>query len=152
MKRSTIAAMAAVLLLTLTGCAGSPDETPSEPQSVAQATSEAPAPAETDADEIPLSVTPTTGAPTTPEEIFLARIRAGFAGTEIVDATDEQLLATGELACEQLADGVHFKDVKVVEGDVRVADDWYQYSGGFTTLGGTFLCPNVYPPEAPRVD
>lgn len=151
MKRSAIAAVAAVLLLTLTGCAGATDAAPSEPQSVAQATSEAPAPAETDADETPLSVTPTT-PPNTPEEKFLERVRAGLINTELADATDEQLLATGALACEQLADGVNYKDVHVIDGEQRGESGWYPYSSAFTVRGGMYLCPDVYPADAPQID
>lgn len=145
--KTRIALVSAVLLLALTGCAGTVGDDAGEPQDAAPTTaSETPTAEET---VEPLSVTP-TAEPETPEGKFLGRIRDGLADTELADATDEQLLATGEKACAQLADGVYYKDVLVVEGDVRT-EDWYKYSSAFTLFGALHLCPELYPEDAPKL-
>lgn len=85
-----IAALAAVLVLTLTGCTGVADD--AGDKRTAPAASESAAPA---------TVEPTAPAETTepdPEDYFLG---VGFVPT--IDLPDEQKIAAGYFACEQVA-------------------------------------------------
>lgn len=149
------AALTAALLLALTGCSAAPaSPEPNYPASEAAETpaSETVAPLVAETVE-PLSVEPTQAVAVddSPEGKFLARIRTALADTELESATDAQLLATADEACAQLAEGVPYKDVQVIEGEVR-GNEWYPYSSSFVIIGGTFLCSDDYPSDAPRVD
>ncbi|QNA93269.1 MULTISPECIES: DUF732 domain-containing protein [unclassified Microbacterium] len=109
--KTRIALVSAVLLLSLTGCAGAPGGS----------SDAAPEPSQSDA---PLAAETPTQAPSESstaseaDEKFLAYVREELlAETQIPDATDEQLIAAGHEACEQLESGVAMEDVRVVEGE-----------------------------------
>ncbi len=113
MRVPLIAAAAAVLLLSLTGCAGATPSTDAKPSAT---------PTETVA---PLKAeTPTETAPADPEAAFLdamhTRLKAErppIEETQIPNASDEQLLEAGKNACAQLASGAGVRDVRVIEGE-----------------------------------
>lgn len=125
MKRSAIAAVAAVLLLTLTGCAGATDAAPSEPQAPA-----------------PLVASPEAEQPVdTPEAEFVAKAREALGdASQIPDATDDQLIAAGEDACQQLAEGKTPEEVRVIEGEAPNSAGWYSDSTKIATIAGQILC------------
>lgn len=133
MKRSVIAAVAAVLLLTLTGCAGATDAAPSEPQAAAQTVEETPA---------PLVAEKTAPANDSPEAVFLEKLRAAFErdGTSIPNATDEQLLDAAERACEQLTTGTAAQDVRVIDGETAAASGYFVDSMRIAAGASEYLC------------
>lgn len=103
---------AALILLTLAGCAGTPEEAPSEPrgfvQSVPSQTAE------------PLVAEATEPAEVGTDTAYLEQLRKaleGSGGNSIPDATDEQLVTAGHEACEQMLSGVDQFDVRVVENE-----------------------------------
>lgn len=133
----------AVVLLALTGCTSTPASAPSSsPDSTASATVERTAPT-----IAPLKVT-AEPSPTTPEAIYLDRVRTGLKGTQLADASDAQLLDAARDACSQLAAAKPYKDISVVEGDIQGEGGWYKYSAPIVVYGGMNLCPDVYPSDA----
>ena len=131
------AAAGAVLLLALTGCAGqAPTKAPA-----ASASEEAPA--ET---VEPLKATPQDepAADGTPEEQYLASVREVLdpETTQIPDATDEQLLAAGADACEQIADGTLPDKVRVIEGEQPDDAAYYVDSMIIGGAASKTLCAN----------
>ena len=131
-----ILALAAVLLLTLIGCAGSVEDAPSEPQGSSQSTpteSTAPLVAET-------PVAPTVDAA---DAAFLEYVRENvLPETQIPNATDEQLIAAGHDACEQLESGVALENVRVVDGETPHPSTSAYYDTS-AIMGGAILsyCP-----------
>lgn len=96
-----IAALAVLLVLTLTGCSGASDQAGDEsPSPVATETATptaAPTPSETP------EAAPTATVATTPaEEAFLAVVLSDLAGEETA-LTEQQALDAGHYACEQIA-------------------------------------------------
>ncbi|MFF8187741.1 hypothetical protein ACF044_10835 [Microbacterium sp. NPDC016588] len=110
MKRGLIAA-GAVAMLLLTGCTATDQAASNDTGSpAAPAASEAPLVAETP--------TAARSEVSTPEAAFLAQVREVLpADTVIPNATDEQLLAAAAAACEQMAAGIDFSAVKVIDGE-----------------------------------
>ena len=114
MNRGLFAASAVALLL-LTGCSASPVERDAvaAPSAAASADSAAPAPLVA---QIPSAAA--SASADTPEGAFLAGVRDVLPDdTVIPDATDQQLLAAGAAACEQMAAGTDFSAVSVIEGE-----------------------------------
>lgn len=117
-----IAALAAVLVLTLTGCAGVADDAGNE--RTAPSASESAAPA---------TVDPTAPAETTEpdaEEYFLG---SGFVPT--IDLPDEQKIAAGYFACEQVEAGDY--RVVAVEGVDAATNE------AFVEAATVSLCPEL---------
>lgn len=109
------AAIAAVLLLGLTGCAQSAGNTSEERVSPATAESAEPLVADAPSDE------PSTADQSEAEAAFLAAFRdiQQTYASVIPDATDEQLLASGYEACERLAAGETSTDISLIDGEQR---------------------------------
>lgn len=148
MPKVTAAIAALVLAIGLAGCAadttagaGQPDA--SEPRPEASQQMESPE---------PLSVEPEVAEEADTEREYLAviRERLAIAGDQLNDATDAQLLAAAEDACQQLAAGTPYKDISVVQGDIQ-SDGWYRYSAPIVVFAGMILCPDVYPDDALHV-
>lgn len=138
MKSASIA-LTALVLLSLTACAGTPETAPSEPvvsgQSVTEETvEETPEPlvaAETE---------------TTPDEMFIGevkwRLESLGAASVIPDATDEQLIQAGHDACESLEAGVSSYDVSVIQGEERT-DGAYLDSRSIASAAILYFCPDM---------
>lgn len=127
---ATTLAATALLIVGLTGCSGATDPAPAEP--VTSTETAAPLVAETP-DAEPVA--------DTPEGVFLAELRDVLKDdTQIPDATDEQLVAAGQDACQQLAEGKGVKDVRVIEGEQPNAAGWYADSGKIASVAERFLC------------
>lgn len=125
MKRTTVAALAAVLL-ALTGCAGTSESAGGAP--TAPAVSESPAAA-------PATVEPTSSGEVDVEKYFL---ESGLVSQ--VELGDEEKLAAGYYACEEVAAGNY--DVVALDGVTDV------FNSSFVRGATTILCPElaeVYP-------
>lgn len=135
-KRTTaVISAAAVILLTLTGCAGAPDETPSEPETVATVTAEetpegSPEPALTAAPE-----------PTGPDATYLHEVRKRTDVATVAQATDEQLLAAGHAACDALAANPDVYALRLIEGEEPGVNGVYVDSAVIGNHAATHLCP-----------
>lgn len=128
-----IAALAAVLVLTLTGCAGVADD----------AGDERTAPAASESSE-PLVAEPTADAeqPASPDEEYLTRIRAELPDdTVIPNATDEQLLTAAEDACAQIANGTDVLAVQVIEGEQANDLGYFESSAKIGAIAAEVYCP-----------
>ncbi len=117
MKRALVPGVL-VLLLALSACSGG--ETTGEQAEATPAATTAQAGAEATDTDAPLTaktVEPTP-EPSSPESGFLAEVRQKLPdNTTIPNATDAQLLAAGDQACAQMAQGTDFSAVKVIEGE-----------------------------------
>lgn len=115
MPKVTAAVLAALVALSLTGCAGTGESAPEQPTAPAESESVAPLVAEE----------PATGASeedtSEAEASFLEAFRdiqTTYASV-IPDATDEQLLEAGYEACERLAAGEASTDISLIDGEQR---------------------------------
>lgn len=129
-------AVTALILITLTGCAGAPesagDESP-EPVASPSATPEgtaAPLVAETPAESTQVDA----------ETAYLEFLRAHpREGTVIPNATDAQRLEAGYKICALLAQGEEGQDITVIEGEQRnpesgtYIDSYDMYSAAATS-------------------
>ena len=128
--KTRIIAVAALLLLTLTGCAGAPESAASEPEQASESAAPlvAEAPAEPEGDEA--------------EQLYVEALRGALRPNNVIpDATDEQLIAAGLDACEKLSSGVTGDDLTVIEGEERNSGGYYEDSGVIATQARLFLCP-----------
>lgn len=143
-KRTTATiAMAAVIVLGLTGCSGAVEEPTAEPRGLVQSVpSETPDDSETPE---PL-VAETLSADATPEELFVVEARERLAGlgtaSTIPNATDEQLITGGHQACEELTAGTPFNDVTVIDGEER-SQGSYLDSAVIATAGLLHFCQDM---------
>lgn len=144
MKRTTMAPIAAVALLTLTGCAESTGNATAERSTVEAAETAAP-PIQPNETSEPLIAQESEDASST-ESQFLVEARDRLSGlgaaTTIPDATDEQLITAGKSACGDLLSGTPFVDVSVIEGEERVQGS-YLDSAAIATAGLLFFCPEL---------
>lgn len=125
MPKVTAAVLAVLVVLTLTGCAGTPESGANEPEQASETA--APLVAETPAEEAVSDV----------DAAFVEDVRRALSNgreTSIPDATDAQLLTAGYEACEQLANGVSEAEVHVVE-DEQPDDMYGQYPESFIIAG-----------------
>lgn len=108
MPKRTAAVLTAVLLLALTGCAGSPDEKLSQPPAANASSSaaETPEPTATPTTTVEPGVIQHTPEPTTEpdastgEAAYIAAAQDYLSGWGYRSFTDEQLLSAGLYACE----------------------------------------------------
>lgn len=137
-----IAAVAAVLLLSLAGCAGAPDEASSAPASAAQTASE---PTESPAPLVAEAAEKTAYA--SDDERFLGELAAAYERradlqTQIPNATDEQLIAAGHAACDQLPSiGYETTLAHVIEGETPNGLGTYQDSAIIAAIAVQVYCP-----------
>lgn len=128
-----IAALAAVLVLTLTGCAGGADDAGEERTAPGVSESSAPLVAESPEE---------TAQPASPDEEFLTRIRAELPDdTVIPDATDEQLLTAAQDACAQIANGTDVLAVQVIEGEQANDLGYFESSAKIGAIASEVYCP-----------
>lgn len=129
MKRGLIAA-GAVAMLLLTGC------TASEAASDGTGSSEAPsASAASLVAETPAAVA--DGG----ETAFLTEVRAKLRPDNVIpNATDEQLLAAGQKACEVLKTTPNTNAVSLIEGEPANGLGYYTDSGVIITVARGTLC------------
>lgn len=119
--KTRLAAVTAVLLLALTGCAGTPDS--SGDDRTAPAASESPAAA------------PATVEPTTTEEVDVEKyfLESGFVAQ--IDLSDEDKLAAGYYACEQVEAGnLEVVAIEGLEADLNTV---------FVADSTAILCPDL---------
>ncbi|MCC4250726.1 DUF732 domain-containing protein [Microbacterium testaceum] len=130
MKRGLIAA-GAVAMLLLTGC------TAQEP-AISDATGSNDAAAGAAAPLVASTPTPTTDGG---EAAFLAEVRANLRPDNVIpDATDEQLVAAGEKACEAIATTANTNTVSVIEGEPTNGLGYYTDSGVIIAAARGALC------------
>lgn len=125
-------ALTALVLLSLTGCAGTVEE----------AASETPTDVETVA---PLVAETTEPDNLSAEESYLVNIRIALeanGGSSIPNATDAQLLAAGQDACEQMRAGTDAFDVRVIEGE-QPGETGYVDSLRIAGGAAKYLCPDM---------
>ncbi|WP_336633654.1 MULTISPECIES: DUF732 domain-containing protein [unclassified Microbacterium] len=121
---------AIVVLFALTGCAGVTTGT-------AGVGTEKAGPASTDA---PLTAEAPAEAPTG-EAAFLEHVRANLpANTQIPSATDPQLLAAGERACEEIAAGADTLTLSLIEGEKPDDSGFYPDSAAIIVAARASLC------------
>jgi hypothetical protein len=128
MKRGLISA-GAIAVLLLTGCTpeAASDDTGS---SAGRAASEAPLVAETP-----------TEAAVGGEAAFLTEVRAKLRPDNVIpNATDEQLLVAGHLACEKLPESRSGEQVSVIEGEQPDQGGYYRDSIQILNAAAATLC------------
>lgn len=141
-KLGYIAATGA-LLLALAGCSGTPatgdDARPAaaEEQTVEPTT---PEPTPTESETAPPLVAETPDADTADED-YLAFVRGDLVpNTGIRNASDEQLIAAGHDACEQIREGAAAEDLRLVEGEEPQPSGYFADSGSIVTGALNFYC------------
>lgn len=126
------AVLTALLAFTLTGCAGAADgagDASTAPETTA------PLVAETETPDTDLSE----------DEEFLQRVRESLPeNTVIPDATDDQLIAAAEAACEQMDSGTDVAAVNVIEGEEPNGLDIYESSAAIAGVAKDVYCPQGY--------
>ncbi|WP_417510556.1 DUF732 domain-containing protein [Microbacterium sp.] len=137
MKRASIA-LAALIALTLTGCAGAADETPSAPQSTTQSTPSA----------TPDSLVAETPAAEEADDASAAfvekfhEVRATMPGdSQIPNATDEQLLAAADEACSRLDAGETSDTIVLIDGEEKNGAGYYSDSAAIMVAARDSICP-----------
>lgn len=111
MRKPALLVVVVAALIGLAGCAGAPsDEADMAAPTVEEVEEAAPLTAEQPAEE---------ASADTPEAAFLEAVRETLnpEKTQIPDASDAQLLAAGNSACEQIASGVLPIEVRVIENE-----------------------------------
>jgi hypothetical protein len=135
--RRAIVPVATALLLLLSGCSGE------DQVNVAVESATPPSNAVT-ASEEPLTAETPAEAPSaaTPEAAFLVKVRDILPdNTSIPNATDAQLLAAGQEACEQMAGGADSTMVSVIDGEQKDGAGYYQDSARIGAVAKQTICP-----------
>lgn len=134
MPKRTAAVLTAVLLLTLTGCAGTPDDVSSEPPAAnaSSSTVETPEPTPTVEPGIIQHTPEPTPEPdtSTGEAAYIAAAQDYLNGRGYWDFTDDQLLSAGLYACESSEE-----TVTIIEGIAAPSND------EIVSYARTLLCP-----------
>jgi len=143
MPKVTAAITAAtVLVVMLTGCAGTVTPAPTEaaPTATAGLGTDHVGPAATDA---PLVATTPASAAGGDEAAYLVKVRDLLAGiqTQIPDATDDQLVTAGRDACTRYASGENWETMSVIEGEKPNSGGRYIDTVSILTAARAFLCP-----------
>lgn len=129
-----VALLIAGIALVLTGCSAAP--TPASTLNPVETVTET-----TEAEPTVEPLVAETTAPATGEEQFLTYVRENLpANTVIPDATDEQLLAAGEEACDRIAAGESTDDMTLIDGEQRPDGGYYRDSGNIITGARLHLC------------
>lgn len=128
MKTRTLAATA-LLLLTLTGCAGVAETAPTDAEKSSDTTS-------------PLAAETETPVSEDPEAEFVAQVRGKLpANTQIPNATDEQLIEAGYAACDAIEADTPTDQISVIEGEQPNGLGYFDDSGIIVQATSTTLCP-----------
>lgn len=126
--RARFGVIAVAAVLALTGCSGTAGAEPEAVETTPPATS------------APLTAESPESAPSG-EAAYLEAVREALpANTVIPNATDEQLLAAGQEACEVLASGADTMTVSLIEGEPTSEAGYYNDSGAIITSASVFLC------------
>ena len=145
MKRASIA-VAVLVALTLTGCAGTGGGTSDgSTERVNTASEEATTAPETS--EPLVAETPgATDAGSDADEGFLKYVHDELPpNTTIGDASDEQLIAAGHEACEQVESGVAWEDIRLVEGEEPTPTGYYMDTSAILNGALYNYCPDLIP-------
>lgn len=138
MKRTTVAAVAAVLLLALAGCADGGGSAATESDRSAQRTA-----VETSTETTEPLVAETPSVDDTDQQ-FLDYVRSELLPeTQIGDASDASLIDAGHRACEQVLSGVAPEDVRVVEGETPAVSGYYMDSLTIRNGAQVTYCPET---------
>ena len=138
MPKVTAAVLAALVALSITGCASAAESAAEERTAPAESESAAPLVAEEPSTGV--SEEDTSEAEATFLEVF-RDIQTTYASV-IPDATDEQLLDAGYEACERLAAGEVSTDISLIEGEERNSQS-LMYLDSVSIIGAAVphLCP-----------
>jgi hypothetical protein len=138
MNRIAAVAAAVLLAVTLTGCSAATSDA-TEPQAGAQTSQDAPGASESSAPLV--AETPEEQAPTGGDAAFLADVRGNLPEkTTIGHATDAQLVAAGEEACERIAAGESTESMSLIEGETPNVIGTYEDSGAIIVSARKHLC------------
>jgi hypothetical protein len=131
MNRTALAAATAAVLLLLAGCTAT-----NETASTDTGSSAAPA-----ASEAPLVAQTPTATADGGETAFLAEVRAKLRPDNVIpNATDEQLLAAGEKACEVIATTANTNTVSLIDGEPANGAGYYTDSSVIFIAARGTLC------------
>lgn len=136
-KQATVAAIAAVLLLALTGC-GEETAIPAGTPDTASVKEAAPLVAE-DVEEAEVGS----------DAAYLTLLREALdrnGAGNIPDATDSQLIEAGNTACEQMAAGAGILEVRVIENETETEVGFVD-SGMIAGAASEHLCPEFAPAD-----
>mgnify|MGYP006955277572 CR=1 FL=1 len=135
MKRGLVAA-GAVALLLLTGCTST---VTSETITVTPGASGTYSDGDTTVEVHPL--TAETPATSDDETVFLETVRAKLRPENVIpNATDEQLLAAGEAACDKIASTENTNTISVIEGEQPNGLGYFTDSGVIVGAARASLC------------
>lgn len=137
MKRARIA-VTVLVALTLTGCAGTPDNGGDERTAPTVTETAEPSAAPLTAETPEVDVTPNA------ETAYLAAVRDALpVNTSIPNASDGQLVEAGWEACEQIRSGTDPGDVRLVDGEQSNGADIYADSSAIMNAALLTLCPEL---------
>ncbi|MBE7952902.1 DUF732 domain-containing protein [Microbacterium sp. R1] len=142
MKRPAVAAVAAVLLLALAGCADGGNAATETDRSSQRTAEDAP----TGTPE-PLAAESPTTSPSSSAELdarFLDVVRGELLpGSGITNATDEQLIAAGHDGCEQVKAGVPLEQIRLVDGEQPTSTGYYMDTSAIFFGAQQVYCPET---------
>ncbi|WP_206597827.1 DUF732 domain-containing protein, partial [Microbacterium testaceum] len=141
MKRAVVPAGVLVLLLALAGCVSV--ETSESRIEVTPGASGTFSDGDTTVVVEPLTAETPTSIPnaSTPEASFLVKIREVLPDdTSIPNATDAQLLAAAQEACEQMAAGTDSTEVSVIDGEQADGLGVYRDSARIGAVAKQTIC------------
>lgn len=130
-------AVTALIVLGLTGCAGT-RESAGDERAAPQVSESAP----------PLvAETPDASGEGDVDAAFLEKfheIRATMPGESVIpNAADEQLLTAGKEACERLRAGEPSDTIVLIDGETKNGADYYSDSGAIITAARQTLCTDM---------
>ena len=141
MPKVTAAVAALIVILALAGCADSGEQTISSERSSASSATE---------EETPTPLVAETAEPSAigddTDLEFADYVRSELAllpQTGIADATDDQLVAAGQDACEQLLEGVDSESIRLVEGEQASAGGYYMDTLTIVDGARRYYCPET---------
>ena len=134
MNRTTLAATTTAVLLLLTGCTAT---TQPEPVASGDTVSSAAPTAST----APLTAKTPAEAADTGEAAFLDEVRTKLRPDNVIpNATDEQLIEAGYLACEKLATRQGGEEISVIDGEQPDQGGYYRDSGQIVSAAAVTIC------------
>lgn len=135
-------ALAAALLLAVTLSACGDDAPSSSADSTMQSRTESTEPGTVE----PLVAETPSGDPVDVDAAFIEYVRSELAllpATGIANAEDDQLVAAGHEACEQLLAGADSESIRLIEGEQPAASGYYMDSGTIIDGARRFYCPET---------
>ncbi|WP_067198939.1 DUF732 domain-containing protein [Microbacterium sp. XT11] len=136
--------LAALVSITLTGCASGTGNAADE--RTASAAAETDAPAETPEPLVAETPAPTSDSASEADAAFLQYVRDELPPTTTIgNATDAQLIAAGHQACEQVLSGVAWEDIRLVEGEEPSSTGYYLDTSAILNGALYNYCPELIP-------